>query len=116
VAGFNAIGGSTYSGGQKVPVENTGAGGTINAHWRESILGNELMTGFINIGASPISLVTVRSLQDLGYTVNTSAADPFFMPLALREGAPPDPIPLLSDTRSGPVFSIDQLGRIRRIK
>ncbi|MBW3569704.1 MAG: Ig-like domain-containing protein, partial [Gemmatimonadetes bacterium] len=37
LVGFDAIGGSTYTGGQKVPVENTGGPGTANGHWRESI-------------------------------------------------------------------------------
>ncbi|HYH80756.1 MAG TPA: leishmanolysin-related zinc metalloendopeptidase, partial [Longimicrobium sp.] len=69
-AGFDAIGGLTYTGGQKVPVENTGGGGTVNSHWRESVLKNELMTGFLNAGQNPLSVLTVRSLADLGYTVN----------------------------------------------
>jgi hypothetical protein len=38
------------------------------------------------------------------------------MALALRQGPKPDAIPLMSDVRAGPLFSIDKLGRIRRIK
>jgi len=54
--------------------------GTADAHWRESIFGPELMTGFVNHGAMPLSAITVGSLADLGYTVNPLAADPFVVP------------------------------------
>ncbi|MBM4068042.1 MAG: hypothetical protein FJ271_03735 [Planctomycetes bacterium] len=60
-----------------VPVENTGGSGTRDAHWRESIFGSELMTGYINSGNNPLSRITVASMADLGYTVNLEAADPF---------------------------------------
>lgn len=114
IAGFNAIGGTTYTQGQKVPVENTGEAGTINAHWRESVLKNELMTGYLNpAGTNPLSLVTVRSLQDIGYTVNPDAADPFFLSLSIVQGSGPT-IPMIGDVRTGPVFTIDASGFIRR--
>ena len=35
------------------------------------------MTGFANGGTMPFSIMTVRALADLGYTINTSAADPY---------------------------------------
>jgi hypothetical protein len=95
IGGFNSIGGSTYTGGQKVPVENTGGSGTINAHWRKSVLQNELMTGWLTPGAIPLSLLTVRSLADMGYTVDTSGADSFFLTLSLQadpHGRAPVPI------------------------
>ncbi len=66
-----------------VPVANTGGVGTRDAHWREAVLGNELMTGFLNAGVNPISKVTVGSLQDLGYQVNFAAADPYTLPSSL---------------------------------
>lgn len=84
VQGFNLVGGGAYTGGQKVPVENVGALGTVNMHWRESVLGDELMTGWVNPGAMPLSQLTVRSLADMGYAVDPSAADPFFLDLSLR--------------------------------
>jgi hypothetical protein len=64
-----------------VPVENTGGSGTRDGHWRESVMGNELMTGFVN-GATtlPLSTITVGSLADLGYTVDYAAADPYVAP------------------------------------
>lgn len=60
---------------QPVPVENTGGPGTANAHWRESVFQNELMTGFLNLGENPLSLVTTASMSDLGYGVFVWAAD-----------------------------------------
>jgi hypothetical protein len=91
ISAFNSIGGSSYL-GAKVPVENAqGGGGTLNSHWRESVMDNELMTGFITVGGSnPLSLVTVRSLEDLGYVVNPGAADSFVLPGAgaLRDFLP----------------------------
>jgi len=114
ITGFNNIGGSTYTGGSKVPVENTGPSGTINSHWRESVLANELMTGYIGTGSSPLSQLTVRSLGDMGYTVNTAAADPFFLTLSLRGegGQAPDPIPLGNDVLDLPQRGLDGRGNV----
>jgi hypothetical protein len=116
IEGFNLIGGATYTGGQKVPVENTGATGTVNVHWRESVLGAELMTGFLNTGANPLSVLTIRSLQDIGYTVNSLAADSFFLNLSLSAGPPGPVVELGNDVFDRPLYSIDPQGRIRRIK
>lgn len=63
-----------------VPVANAGGPGTRDVHWRESVFGSELMTGILNIGANPISRMTIASLQDLGYQVNLAAADAFALP------------------------------------
>jgi hypothetical protein len=73
-AEYNALTGGNARG---VPLENTGGSGTADAHWRESIFGSEIMTGYIGSGSSPISRVTVASLADLGYRVNIGAADAF---------------------------------------
>ena len=77
IAGCKALGGVNTC-ATSVPVEGTAGGeGTINSHWRESVFGNELMTGFINAGKNPLSMMTVESLEDLGYTVDVTAADPY---------------------------------------
>jgi hypothetical protein len=76
VSGCRSTGGTTTC-ATSVPVENTGGAGTANSHWRESIFGAELMTGFASNGPMPLSIMTVRSLEDLGYTINPSAADPY---------------------------------------
>ena len=63
-----------------VPVENGGGSGTRDSHWRESVFGNEVMTGYLASGFNPLSRVTLASLIDLGYTVNLSAADGYTPP------------------------------------
>jgi hypothetical protein len=75
--GFVLGGGTLFNG---VPVENTGGQGTRDGHWRESRLGNELMTGYINTGGNPLSVITVGSLMDIGYQVNFGAADSYLLP------------------------------------
>lgn len=61
-----------------VPLEDTGGSGTRDFHWRESVFGNELMTGFLNSGVNPISSMTIASMADLGFVVNNAANDTFF--------------------------------------
>ena len=53
------LGGSSYTGGASVPVENTQGGqGTQDSHWRETIFVAELMTGFLDAGVTnPLSLL-----------------------------------------------------------
>lgn len=59
-----------------VPVEAGGGAGTTLSHWRESVMTNELMTGFINNpGPNPLSAITIESMADLGYTVDVSQAE-----------------------------------------
>jgi hypothetical protein len=59
-------------------IENEGEAGTAKSHWKEKVYGIELMTGFVSEdGAAPISLLTIRSLVDLGYNVDINQADEF---------------------------------------
>ena len=62
-----------------VPVANTGGEGTYGGHWRESVFGDEAMTGYID-PRTPLSKLTVASLKDLGYEVNANAADDYELP------------------------------------
>jgi hypothetical protein len=62
-----------------IPVENVGGEGSINAHWRDSVLGNELMTSVLS-STNPLSAITIGALHDLGYQVNIGAADPYVVP------------------------------------
>lgn len=56
----------------------TGVGpGSDYSHWDENIFNNELMTPFINAGNNPMSVITAGALEDLGYSVNYSAADSY---------------------------------------
>ena len=63
-----------------VPVANTGGSGTADSHWRESVFDTELMTGYLDSGSNPISVITVAMLADLGYVVNLNAADAYTPP------------------------------------
>ena len=129
------LGGSAVCVGS-VPAENclnlsssvTCGAGTRNSHWKESIFQTELMTGYA--GASNLlSKMTVQGLADLGYSVNTLAADPYTVPSSLMAllqaqgiaaapsatastpGAPLTelPAPLI------PRFTLDRDGRVRPI-
>jgi hypothetical protein len=111
IAAFNEIGGASYS-GAKVPVEDTGGEGTADGHWRESIFVNELMTGFVDRGQNPLSVVSVSSLADQGYTVNVVGIDPFSLSLALRAWASLPPIKLENDLLRAPVRRVDSRGRV----
>jgi hypothetical protein len=73
--------------GNIVPVENSGGAGTRDSHWRESLARNELMTGFLDNGANPLSIFTIGSLRDQSYVVNDAVADPFEL-LPLLRAAP----------------------------
>ena len=111
ITAFNAAGGTTYS-QAKVPVMNVGGPGTVNSHWRDGVLDPELMTGFLDAGSNPLSAITVRSLGDLGYTVDASRADPFtFMP-ALRVAGPRRGRQMVNDIISDPIRRVDLNGRI----
>jgi len=90
-----------------VPVEDcvstpTGVcgSGTLDSHWRWSVFGNELMTGWIASGAQPLSTTTIASLEDLGYSVDLTQADAFTIPSAsaLRAlASEPPPVDLGDD-------------------
>ena len=112
LAAFDRIGGANYVASAKVPVENHGGPGTCDAHWRESVFKNELMTGFLNIGSNPLSLETVGSMGDLGYLVTYSAADPYVLSLlALRAETSPAII-LRNDIMRLPIRVLDPSGRV----
>ena len=79
VSAFDAAGGNEYSGGAKVPVEILREQFSLaGIHWRESVLGVELMTGVLTPGVlNPLSAITIASLADLGYEVDLSLAEAF---------------------------------------
>ena len=82
-AEYNAIFGLNESG---VPVENNGGQGTRDAHWRESVFDNEIMTGYLDSGVNPLSRITIASLEDMGYEVDLGAAD-FYAPSSSLVGS-----------------------------
>ncbi|MEE8477638.1 MAG: hypothetical protein V3S19_04670 [Gemmatimonadales bacterium] len=51
--------------------------GSRDGHWREPTFGPELMTPFISGPGNPLSRTTIASVQDLGYAVDLTQADPY---------------------------------------
>lgn len=95
-----------------VPVENIGGIGTADSHWRESVFDSELMTGFAEAGAMPLSRITIGSLQDIGYTVNFLATDDYTVPFAgLRTST--EPADALVDRVRPPLFTVSPAGDSR---
>jgi hypothetical protein len=110
-AAFLAAAGPVGFPGKVVPVENTGGAGTRDGHWRESVLRTELMTGFLNAGANPLSAISIASLGDMGYLVNDVTGDAYSLPqllMALGTAA--------YELREAPptwsVFTVNRRGRI----
>ena len=60
-----------------IPADTPCGAGQRDAHWKESTFRRELMTPYLSTGSNPLSVMTIRSLEDMRYTVNTAAADPF---------------------------------------
>ncbi|UCC24559.1 MAG: hypothetical protein JSU98_12565 [Gemmatimonadales bacterium] len=82
IAQFDDAGGTSYTRGNKVPVQDESGYG----HWREGVLDTELMTPFLEVPGIPNewSLITAGALQDMGYQVNLESVeiDPFTLDLA----------------------------------
>ncbi len=114
LAAFDRVGGTGYSAGAKVPVENCCGSGTRNSHWRESVFDTELMTGFLNSGANPLSVATTASMGDLGYRVNYAASDAYVLSLSLRAG-PSRVRPLGDDILRWPIAVVDEVGRVTQL-
>jgi hypothetical protein len=70
---FNGLGGVGAA-----AVENQGGEGTLGMHWREALFEDELMTSSLDTAvANPLSILTLAALQDLGYAVDLTKADPY---------------------------------------
>ncbi len=113
VAAFDAAGGRGYS-GAKVPVQSS----DDTAHWRESVLGLEIMTPSLRSGATnPLSAITVQALADMGYSVNTSLTDSFTLASgdAADIAGPAPTVYLHGDFVGGPVVMIDEDGNVVRV-
>jgi hypothetical protein len=133
-AEFDSVGGASYTGAGQAygnplhapPVENcanapyvypTCGEGTVNSHWRTTVFGNELMVGFLPVHPA-LSVVSLGSLQDLGYTVNYAAADPYQGGSGFK--APPAAgggrVFLGDDIHHGPLYGVDPAGRIALVR
>jgi hypothetical protein len=121
---FDSIGGTTYTGGNKVPVENCGpaspvpcGAGNVNSHWREPTFADELMTGYINIGVpNPLSRLSAAAMEDLGYGVNYAGSDNYVHIFTVLAGAPRESLLNLGDDLyRGPIYVVDRSGRVVRV-
>lgn len=107
---FNAAGGNSYS-GAKVPVQSS----SDTSHWRESVLGLEVMTPSLRSGVTnPLSAITIQALADMGYSVDTSLADSFTLTSADAADlvGPAHTVDLHDDFERGPVMVIDGDGNV----
>jgi len=112
IAAFDAAGGTAYTTGAKVPVENDNVRfglGVLNAHWRGSVFGTELMS---TNGGTALSAISVASLGDLGYVVDASGADPFTLTFPLVAGPSGPQIMFKDDIWIGPRAVVYPDGRI----
>ena len=96
--------GGTVTCASSVPLADVGSPGTRDFHWRESVFGNELMTGLLNNGVNPLSSMTTASMADLGFVVNNAANDDFIFSGATQ-------MSLTSAALSNPTW--EQLGILR---
>jgi hypothetical protein len=120
IAAFEeAGGGSTYTLGEKVPVANLADAGSSDAHWREAVLGEELMTPGYNSGVfNPLSAISIASMKDIGYSIDLSQADAFSKVYRAPSPASSDRpvIDLSGDIRQGPIYTLDKgQGRLREV-
>lgn len=117
IAAFDAAGGTDYTGGAKVPVENLGGAGSANLHWRGSVLRGELMRPLNRIGSrETLSAITIRSLADLGYEVDVSLAERYTLPgVGAADEKRGRVVDLGDDVLRGPVQVVDSEGRVVRV-
>ena len=112
IAAFDRLGGRSYF-RNKVPVENDTTiygPGSLDGHWRESVFGNENMTPSIDRG-SMVSILTIESFADLGYQVNTNAAEPYRLPRVVSSSES-ELIILENDILEGPISVVDREGNV----
>ncbi|MXX69856.1 MAG: hypothetical protein F4Y74_12975 [Gemmatimonadales bacterium] len=117
IAAFDAAGGTDYTGGAKVPVENLGGAGSANLHWRGAVLRGELMRPLNRIGVrETLSAITIQSMADLGYIVDVSLAEPYTLPGArAADEKPGRVVDMGDDVLRGPVQVFDLRGRLVRV-
>lgn len=119
IEAFDSAGGTSYT-SAKVPVENSMGYGSSDTHWRESVLGLELMTPVQQAGErDPLSAITIESLADLGYTVDATLADDYELgeadaDLTVPDGLPAATIDLTGDILHSTLEIVDLDGRVVR--
>ena len=112
-AAMFGLAGALGYGGKPVPVENTGSSGTRFAHWRESVFGSELMTGWLNSGNNPLSALTIAQFKDLGYVVNDALGETYTFAAAVQASVVA-PLALIEKPLTTPLIVINRTGRLVR--
>ena len=103
------LGDRTYR-GKDVPVENGGD----DVHWRSSVFGDELMSrDWVAPYDRPISGITTGAMADMGYQVNSYAADERYV-LALGAAKPSieAPRPIKCQITRRPIRVANENGRL----
>lgn len=112
VAAWQSLGGTG-----DVPVENERGQGSCDGHWRErGTLERELMSPALS-ATNFLSIISMRSLVDLGYTVGpNSRADTFSLAPLVAPGPAPIPVDMGNDLDTGPVYQLEPDGSLRRVR
>lgn len=124
IHGCHLAGAPTAACDPSIPLESFGGDATADGHWRQSIFGNELMTGSVGEPGTrkPLSSMTIGSLTDIGYQTNGNVADPYSVTsdaiaaistlrLALHEDAL-----VVRERLLRPRFSMSRVGEVTRIR
>lgn len=112
VGEFNALGGVG-----NVPVEdgigsNAEGPGSIDSHWKITALGDELMVFAIGAASlSPLSVVTIGSLEDMGYSVDFTQADAYTLPtvVASKKHKESSMFYLMNDVMNVPLVTLPSI-------
>ena len=76
-------------------------------------MGRELMTGFINSNAvNPLSAITLGAMEDMGYVVDFTAADPYTVSATFRASS--DQLFELRERPTPAPWRVDRFGRVFR--
>jgi hypothetical protein len=74
------------------------------------------MTSILNGGTNPLSVLSVASMEDDGYTVNYAAADPYLHMFSLLAGpAAANAVHLENDILNLPIRLVDPTGLVRGV-
>ena len=81
LAAFQRLGGSARFTGRTVPVELK-----VLGHWRQEPFDGELMSPSLVTATQPLSAVTVASLRDIGWNIESEAYEEFQLPASVLSG------------------------------
>jgi len=80
-------------------------------------MGKELMTGWVSLISNPLSVITVGSLADMGYTISYVNADPYTVNSTnIQAGPSGTEFPLLELAPTWTLHTIDSQGRMTRVR